>query len=452
MANTLRIKRRASGGAGAPASLQNAELAFNEVDNVLYYGKGTGGAGGSATTVEAIGGSGAYVALTGAQTIAGVKTFSSTIAGSINGNANTATTLATARNLSLTGDATATLSGFNGSANVSATLTLATSGVTASTYGASTAVGQFTVDAKGRITAASAVNIAFPVTSVNGSTGAVTLTTSNVAEGTNLYYTDTRVRANRLDQMAAPTAAVSLNSQRITNLAEPSASTDAATKNYVDSVAQGLDVKTSVVAATTANITLTAPQTIDGISVIAGDRVLVKNQTTASANGIYVVAAGAWTRSVDADTWAELISAFVFVERGTINADTGYVCTVDPGGTLNSTNVTFAQFSGAGTYVAGNGLALTGNSFSVTGTSNRISVNGSGVDIASTYVGQTSITTLGTIGTGTWNGSTIGIAYGGIGLTTAVNGLLKGNGSAYSVAVAGTDYLDPNSTIDGGTF
>ena len=452
MANTLRIKRRASGGAGAPASLQNAELAFNEVDNVLYYGKGTGGAGGSATTVEAIAGSGAYVALAGYQTIAGTKTFSSTISGSINGNANTATTLATARNLSLTGDATATLSGFNGSANVSATLTLATSGVTASTYGTSTAVGQFTVDAKGRITAASAVNIAFPVTSVNGSTGAVTLTTSNVAEGTNLYYTDTRVRANRLDQMAVPTAAVSLNSQRITNLAEPSASTDAATKNYVDSVAQGLDVKASVVAATTANITLTAPQTIDGISVIAGDRVLVKNQTTASANGIYVVAAGAWTRAVDADSWAELVSAFVFVERGTINSDTGYVCTVDAGGTLNSTNVTFAQFSGAGTYVAGNGLALTGNSFSVTGTSNRISVSGSGVDIASTYVGQTSITTLGTVATGTWNATTIAVAKGGTGVTT-LTGLVKGNGtSAFSAAVAGTDYLDPNSTIDGGTF
>jgi hypothetical protein len=452
MANTLRIKRRASGGAGAPASLQNAELAFNEVDNVLYYGKGTGGSGGSATTVEAIAGSGAYVALAGDQTIAGTKTFSSTISGSINGNANTATTLATARNLSLTGDATATLSGFNGSANVSATLTLATSGVTASTYGTSTAVGQFTVDAKGRITAASAVNIAFPVTSVNGSTGAVTLTTSNVAEGTNLYYTDTRVRANRLDQMAVPTAAVSLNSQRITNLAEPSASTDAATKNYVDSVAQGLDVKASVVAATTANITLTAPQTIDGISVIAGDRVLVKNQTTASANGIYVVAAGAWTRSTDADSWAELVSAFVFVERGTINSDTGYVCTVDAGGTLNSTNVTFAQFSGAGTYVAGNGLALTGNSFSVTGTSNRISVSGSGVDIASTYVGQTSITTLGTIATGTWNATTIAVAKGGTGVTT-LTGLVKGNGtSAFSAAVAGTDYLDPNSTIDGGTF
>jgi hypothetical protein len=452
MANTLRIKRRSTGAAGAPATLENAELAYNEVDDVLYYGKGTGGVGGSATTVEAIAGAGAYVNLTGTQTVGGNKTFSNAITGSITGNAGTATRLATARNLSLTGDATATLTSFDGSANVSATLTLANSGVTAATYGTSTAIGQFTVDAKGRITAASAVNIAFPVTSVNGATGAVVLTTSNVAEGTNLYHTDTRVRANRLDQMAVPTAAVSLNSQRITNLAEPSASTDAATKNYVDSVAQGLDVKASVVAATTANITLSAPQTIDGISVVAGDRVLVKNQTTASANGIYVVAAAGWTRATDADSWAELVSAFVFVERGTVNADTGYVCTVDAGGTLGSTNVTFAQFSGAGTYVAGNGLALTGNSFSVTGTSNRISVSGSGVDIASTYVGQTSITTLGTVATGTWNATTIAVARGGTGLTSAITGLLKGNGTAYSAAVAGTDYLDPSSTIDGGAF
>jgi hypothetical protein len=407
MANTLRIKRRASGGSGAPTSLQNAELAFNEVDNVLYYGKGTGGSGGSATTVEAIAGSGAYLALTGAQTVAGVKTFSDTISGSITGNAGTATTLATARDLSLTGDATATLSSFNGSANVSAALTLATVNSNVGTF------TKLTVNGKGLVTAA----------------------------------------ANAiLNDIGAPTSAYSFNSQRITNLAEPSASTDAATKNYVDSVAQGLDVKASVVAATTADITLTAPQTIDGISVIAGDRVLVKNQATSSQNGIYLVAAGAWTRAADADTWNELVSAFVFVERGTVNADVGFVCTVDPGGTLNSTSVTFTQFSGAGSYAAGNGLTLTGNTFDVVGTANRISVAADSVDIASTYVGQTSITTLGTIGTGTWNGSTIGIAYGGIGLTTAVNGLLKGNGTAYSVAVAGTDYLDPNSTIDGGTF
>jgi hypothetical protein len=212
MANTLRIKRRASGGAGAPASLQNAELAFNEVDNVLYYGKGTGGAGGSATTVEAIAGSGAYVALTGAQTVAGVKTFSDTISGSITGNAGTATTLATARNLSLTGDATATLSSFNGSANVSATLTLATVNSNVGTF------TKLTVNGKGLVTAA----------------------------------------ANAiLNDIGAPTSSYSFNSQRITNLAEPSASTDAATKNYVDAVKTGLDVKESVRVATTASLSAT---------------------------------------------------------------------------------------------------------------------------------------------------------------------------------------------------
>ena len=111
MANTLRIKRRAAGGAaGAPASLANAELAFNEQDNTLYYGTGTGGAGGTATSVIAIGGSGAFVATTGAQTIAGAKTFSSIISGSIDGNAGTATKLATARTLGLSGDVTGTIS------------------------------------------------------------------------------------------------------------------------------------------------------------------------------------------------------------------------------------------------------------------------------------------------------------------------------------------------------
>lgn len=428
MANTLRIKRRASGAAGAPSSLNNAELAYNEVDDVLYYGKGTGGAGGTATTVEAIAGAGAVVKLTGDQTIAGTKTFSGTIGGSISGNAATATKLATARNLSLTGDATATLTAFDGSANVSAAVTLANTAVTAGTYGSSSSVGQFTVNSKGLITSASSI----------------ALSTTNITEGTNLYYTDARVRLNRLDQMAAPTAAVSFNSQRITNLAEPSASTDAATKNYVDSVAQGLEVKQSTVVATTANITLSGTQTIDGVAVVAGDRVLVKNQTTTSANGIYVVAAGSWTRATDADAWAELVSAFVFVEKGTTNADTGWVCTVDAGGTLGSTAVTFAQFSGAGTYTAGNGLSLTGSSFAAVGTSNRITVGAGGIDIASTYVGQTSITTLGTVTSGTWNGSTLAVGYGGTGATT-LTGYVKGNGTSAFTASS----TIPNTDISG---
>lgn len=176
---------------------------------------------------------------------------------------------------------------------------------------------------------------------------------------------DTQVRTSRLDQMAAPTAAVSFNSQRITTLTDPSGAQDAATKNYVDSVANGLDVKASVKAATTANITLSGTQTIDGVALVAGDRVLVKNQTTTSANGIYLVAAGAWTRTTDADAWTELPGAFCFVEQGSTLADTGWVCTVDSGGTLGTTAIAFSQFSGAGTYSAGSGLTLTGTSFSI---------------------------------------------------------------------------------------
>ena len=407
MANTLRIKRRATGAAGAPASLANAELAFNEVDNVLYYGKGTGGAGGTATTVEAIGGVGAFVGLSGDQTISGIKTFLQTIGGSISGNAATATKLASARDLSLTGDATATLSAFDGSGNVSAALTLATVNSNVGTY------TKVTVNGKGLVTAAAAAN---------------------------------------LNDIAAPTADFGMGGFKLTNLADPVSAQDAATKAYVDSTAQGLDAKASVRAATTANITLSGAQTIDGVSVVAGDRVLVKNQSTAANNGIYVAASGAWTRAEDLNSWAEVPGAFVFVEQGTVNAETGWVCTADQGGTIGSTAIAWTQFSSAGSYTAGAGLTLTGNTFDVGGTANRITVNADTIDIASTYVGQTSITTLGTITTGTWQGTTIAVAKGGLGLTAAVTGLLKGNGSAYSAAVDGTDYLSPNATIDGGAF
>ena len=353
MANTLRIKRRAAGGAaGAPASLANAELAFNEQDNTLYYGTGTGGAGGTATSVIAIGGPGAFVGLSGDQTVAGIKTFSSTIAGSISGNAGTATALATARSLGLSGDVTGTAS-FNGTANASIAATLANSGVTAGSYGSATQVGQVTVDAKGRVTAASNVAITFPVTSVAGRTGAIALSTSDVSEGTNLYFTDARVRTNRLDQLAAPTAAVDFNSQRITGLADPTGAQDAATKNYVDLTVQGLDPKASVKAASTANIaSLSGTMTIDGVALVAGDRVLVKDQTTALANGVYVVASGAWARAVDLSTWDEHVAAYLFVEQGTVNADIGYLCTADASGTLGTTAITFVQFNGAGQIVA----------------------------------------------------------------------------------------------------
>lgn len=148
-----------------------------------------------------------------------------------------------------------------------------------------------------------------------------------------------------LSTIASPTTDVSLASHKITNLATPTLTTDAATKGYVDTAIQGLDAKGSVRVATTANITLSGTQTIDGIAVAAGDRILVKDQTTASANGIYVVATGTWARATDADTWAELQSAYVFAEQGTTNADKGFVCTVDTGGTLGTTSVTWVTFT-----------------------------------------------------------------------------------------------------------
>jgi hypothetical protein len=175
---------------------------------------------------------------------------------------------------------------------------------------------------------------------------------------------DAGVRSNTLNDMAAPVADLSIASHKLTNVTDPTSAQDAATKAYVDSVAQGLDVKASVKAASVGTLTLSGAQTVDTVALVAGDRVLVKNQGTATQNGIYTVAAGAWVRSTDADTWVKLPGAFVFVEQGS-QADTGWVCTVDVGGTLGSTNVTFAQFSGAGTYVAGTGLTLTGNSFAV---------------------------------------------------------------------------------------
>lgn len=185
-------------------------------------------------------------------------------------------------------------------------------------------------------------------------------TTSNVLK----YYTgSTWVTLGRLDQISAPTGDVNLNSQRVTNLATPTATTDAATKGYVDAVAQGIDAKASVKAATTANITLSGAQTIDGVSCVAGDRVLVKNQTTGSQNGIYVVAAGSWTRAGDMDAWTEVPGAFTFVESGSTLADTAWVCSSDPGGTLGSTAITWVQFGSAASYTASGGVSLVGNDF-----------------------------------------------------------------------------------------
>jgi len=203
----------------------------------------------------------------------------------------------------------------------------------------------------------------------------------------------------------------------------PSGDTDIANKGYVDSVAQGLDVKASCVYSTTNNITLSGLSTQAGgdwaSSLTAGDRILVKNQSSSQFNGIYVASASTWARSSDMNTWAEVPSAFTFIESGTTLADSGWVCTANQGGTIDVTAMPWSQFSGAGTYLAGNGLQLIGNTFSVKANGTTLDVSASGVKISDTYPGQTSITTLGTIATGVWNGTDIAVADGGTGASDA---------------------------------
>lgn len=230
----------------------------------------------------------------------------------------------------------------------------------------------------------------------------------------------TTVKAYRLDEFANPTASVSLNSQKITNLATPTDTTDAATKAYVDATAAGIDWKESVRAATTANITLSGAQTIDGVSVVAGNRVLVKNQDTASENGIYVAAASSWSRASDANSSAEVTAGLaVWVNEGTANGDAGWVLTTNDTITLDTTALTFTQFSGLGQVTAGDGLTKTGNTIDAVGTADKITVSANAITIASTYAGQNTITTLGTIGTGTWQGTAVALGYGGTGSGTA---------------------------------
>ena len=277
------------------------------------------------------------------------------------------------------------------------------------------------------------------------------------------------------------TGTVAVNSSRITGLADPTDPQDAATKAYVDAARSGLDIKASVRAATTANITLSNTQTIDGVALSVGDRVLVKDQNTASQNGIYVVASGSWSRSTDADEPAEVTPGFFFfVEEGTVNADSGWVMTADGTITIGTTAITFAQFSGAGQIVAGDGLSKTGNTLSVNtangieisadnvqlastvagagltyssgvlavgGTADRITVNTDSIDIASTYVGQSSITTLGTIGTGTWQGTIIDPTYGGTGVNNGSKTITLGGNLTTSGAFNSTFTMTATTSV-----
>ncbi len=325
MANTIRVKR--STGSSAPTSLANAEIAFAEGNEIGYIGVGTGGAGGSATTINKIFGKGAFFDKDTVQ------------------NANKV------------------LSG--------------------------------------------------PTT---GSDAAPTFRALVADDIPSLLHTkisdfDTGVRTNRLDQMAAPTGSVSLNSQTITNLSDPVNTQDAATKGFVEATSQGLDVKDSVKAATTGNITISTAlnngDTLDGVTLADNDRVLVKDQSTASQNGIYIVGSSP-ARADDLAAGSDAAGMFTFVEQGTVNADNGFVCTSNKGSAVTGTNnLTFAQFSGAGQITASDGLDKSGNTLSV-----DLKANG-GLVIESTEI---AVDLAASAITGT-----LAIADGGTGAVTASN-------------------------------
>ena len=381
MANTIRIKR--STGSSAPGSLENAELAFAEGSKKLFVGIGTGGAGGSATSIEAIGGSGSFADLFTSRT---QNTF-----------------------------------------------------------------------------------LAAP----NGSNGAATFRAMVAADVPSLAHTkisdfDAGVRTNRLDQMAAPTSSVSLNSQTITNLSDPVNTQDAATKGFVEATSQGLDVKDSVKVATTGNITistaLNSGDSIDGVTLADNDRVLVKDQNTSSQNGIYVVGSSP-SRAADLAAGADAAGMFTFVEQGTVNADNGFVCTSNKGSAVVGTNnLTFAQFSGAGQITAGNGLDKSGNTISVDLKSNGglvIESTEIAVDLgASSITGTLAVSDGGTGSTSASGARTnLGVAIGSdvqafdqqladiAGLTPTDSNFIVGNGSNFILESGATARASLGLTI-----
>jgi hypothetical protein len=209
-----------------------------------------------------------------------------------------------------------------------------------------------------------------------------------------------------------------------------------AIQTQINNINSGLSWKVSVRAATTANITLSGAQTIDGIAVIAGNRVLVKNQAIGADNGIYLCSAGAWTRTTDANTGGAgstgILGATVVVEEGTISADFIYTCSTDAPITIGVTSLTFIKTS-ATTYV---------------GTAGRISLTGNAFDIDVAYVGQTSINTLGTITTGTWNAGVISPVYGGTGIANNVASTLTitGNFATTFITTSASSYTLPTTS------
>jgi hypothetical protein len=272
---------------------------------------------------------------------------------------------------------------------------------------------------------------------------------------TNSTINSTTIGATTPSSAAFTTATVST---------APTSGNDVVNKTYLDYFAAGLSWKQPVLCATTTNITLSGLQACDGVTPAAGDRVLVKSQTTASQNGIYLASATAWSRAPDADTWNELISAICFIETGSTLTGTAWYCTAQPGGTLGTTAVNWSNFSVASTYTAGTGLTLAAGVFSITNTGVSAAAYGSAsktltatvnaqgqltvlaaTDIA---IANTQVSGLGTMSTqaassvtitgGTINGTTIGGTTAAAVNATTFTGAGTGlTGTATSLSIGG---------------
>lgn len=315
---------------------------------------------------------------------------------------------------------TSTVDGdLSGTISIGGTSTLTLDTVaSAGTSGSASKTVTITIDAKGRVTSLTEQDVAITASQVTSGTfadariaqsnvtqhqAAINIAASQVTSGT---FTDARVAQSNVTQHQA---ALTIAETQITNgsvLARvadnetisgnwafngtvsgqtPTNGAHLVTKDYADALATGLDFKQSVKAATTTNITLSGSQTIDDVAISAGMRVLVKDQTDGTQNGIYVAAAGAWTRAADADNTPsnEVTSGmFCYVEEGTVNADSGWVLATNDVITLGSTNLVFTQFTGLGQITAGNGLTKSGNTINVGGNAGRIVVNVDDIDLA----------------------------------------------------------------------
>lgn len=384
MANTLRIKRRTTGASGAPSSLANAELAFNEVDSVLYYGRGTGGAGGTATSVDAIGGQGAFMSLTANQSISGTKTFTGTV--SLNGATATAATQTQGDNstniattayvdsavnpfsstISIAGDSgtdtvnlqsgTLTVAGGTGLSSSAAsdtiTVNLDNTSVTAGSYGSSTAIPTFTVDAQGRLTAASTASISSSLT-VSGETGSGAVDLLNGR----LNFAGTGLAAAVTGSAGQFTVTYSLDDSYVSL-------TDSGSQSMAGSLTIGGDLTVNGTTTTVNSTTVT----VDDKNIELGS---TASPSDAGADGGGITLKGTTDKTIN---WVDSTDAWTFSEHVDLASGKEFK--------INNTSVLSATALGSA-------------------------------------VVSSSLTSVGTISTGVWEATDVAVAHGGTGASNA---------------------------------